>query len=85
MSHFIVQTSSAHMPNSCWGIYRNVAVLEVENGLKSVAMISKRARGCVRVVKHFGPQNVGKTDKCGYRRTLKEAQELADRLNGALT
>jgi hypothetical protein len=80
-THFIVQTSSAKMPQNCWGTYRNVAVLEVEEGLEWVSMISDRARGCKRVVLRYGPQHVGSTDRCAYERTLKRAEEYAARLN----
>ena len=79
---FIVQTASASMPQCCWGIYRRVAVLEVEEGVDRLSMISKRARGCVRGVKTWEKLNVGKTEKCAYRVALAEAEALAATLNG---
>lgn len=57
--------------------YRNVAVLEVEPGA-APKMISERARGVVRIIAHYGPQNVGKTKRCAYERTLAKAKNLAD-------
>lgn len=79
---FIVMTSSAKMPQSCWGTYRNVAVLEVEAGA-SPKMISKRARGVVRIIRHYGPQNVGSTERCAYERTLLDAHALVERYYNA--
>ena len=79
---FIVMSSSAHMPNSCWGIYRNVAIVEIEPGFgERPSMISDRARGVRRVVRHFGPQNVGKTSRCAFARTFAAAQQMADEMN----
>lgn len=66
--------------NSVRGPYRNVAVVEVEAGAEP-KMISTRARGVRRIVRHYGPQSVGKTDRCAYRRTLAEAAELVVKLN----
>jgi hypothetical protein len=44
-------------------------------------MISDRAKGVAKIVEVWDRLNVGKTDKCAYRVALKEAQELAMRLN----
>ena len=76
---YIVMTSSAHMPTSCKGRYRNVAVVEVEDGIYP-KMISTHAKGVRSIVRHFGPQNCGTTDKCAYRRTLVEAAALVESL-----
>lgn len=84
MTHFIVQTAAATPAVKCWGIYRRVAVLEVEQPLLSVKMISPRARGCVRVVKTWENCNVGTTERCAYNRALAEARELAKELNGGI-
>lgn len=79
---FQVMTSTAKMPTSCWGRYRNVAIVEtVDNTYPS--MISERARGVIRIVKHYGPHHVGATDRSAYQRALKEAQEAAAALNAA--
>lgn len=71
------------MPNSCWGRYRRVAVLEVETGTVP-AMISGRARGVVRVVQTWEKRHVGTTDRCAYERAVAEAQELAAELNSEM-
>jgi len=77
-TEYIIMTASAHMPNSCWGIYRRVALVEVEKGVEP-KMISERARGVVRIVRTWENLNVGTTDKCAYRRALAEAKtELAE-------
>jgi hypothetical protein len=80
-THFIVQTSASCMPSSCKGFYRNVAVLEVDDSLSQVSMISERARGCRRIVWYSGKNNVGTTERCAYRRALRKAEELAAKLN----
>lgn len=81
MSKFIVMTAATPMPQSCWGQYRRVAVVEVEGDTKP-KMISKRARGVVRIVKRWEKLSVGKTDRCAYRRALADAGALARALNG---
>ena len=81
MSHYIIQTASAKMPNSCWGEYRRVAVIEVEDGVTSVAMISKRAKGVIRVVETWEGLNVGTTKRCAYERALSAARILVRELN----
>jgi hypothetical protein len=81
MSRYIVKTAAANMPNSCWGTYRRVAVLEVEDGVEDVAMISERARGCIRIVETWERLNVGITDRCAYARALDEARAMARDLN----
>ncbi len=80
MTEYIVQTACAKMPNSCWGQYRRVAVMEVMAGTQP-AMISKRARGVVHIVATWERLNVGTTDRCAYRRALSEAREMARDLN----
>ncbi len=80
-THYIVQTAAAHMPNSCWGNYGKVAVLEVDEGVEQVAMISERARGCHRIVSLWDRLNIGKTDRCAFRQAIKEAEEEAAILN----
>jgi len=80
-THFIVQSAHTHMPNSCWGRYCRVAVLEVEQGLDSVAMISDHARGCVRVVATWEKCHVGKTERDAASRAHRAAVEMAAELN----
>lgn len=82
-THYIVQTAAANMPNSCWGTYRRVAVLEVDADYDAVSMISERARGCVRVVETWERCNVGTTARCAYWRAQDAAYGLATELNAA--
>lgn len=63
------------------GHYRNVAVVEYQGEVPK--MISPRARGMVRVVRHYGSHYVGRTARCAYRLTLAEAETLAQELNNA--
>jgi hypothetical protein len=44
------------------------------------AMISRRARGVVRLI-DYGHHNVGRTERCAYRRTLRDAEARAKELN----
>lgn len=81
---YVVMTSSAHMPQSCKGTYRRVAVVRVlyydwNRGVKP-AMISDRARGVSRVI-DLGKHSVGKTARCAYQQALVRAEELAAELN----
>jgi len=80
---FIIQTAAAAI-RTCWGVYRRVAVLEVEVDAEGepvgVAMISERARGVVRIVETWEACNVGKVHRrggagrCAYSRALVEAE-----------
>jgi hypothetical protein len=84
MTHYIVQTASAHMPSKVRSPYRRVAILEVADGVECASMISERARDVVRVVETWERLHAG--GKVGannaYARALREAQAKADMLNG---
>ena len=80
-SHYIVQCARASMPQSCWGRYRRVGVLEVPAGVHSVRMISERDPEVIQVVETWEKLNVGTTERGAYQRALTEAHALADRLN----
>ena len=82
-------TSAAAMPQSCWGVYRRVAVLEVDPGARP-AMISERARGVRRIVATWERLNVGKValhaglrpvGRCAWSRAMKDAAEMAEEMN----
>ncbi len=79
-----VLTSSAHMPSSCKGNYRNVAVvkltLDYAEAGKRPATISERAEGIVEVI-HLGAHHVGTTPRCAYQRALSDAANRAAELN----
>jgi len=77
---YIVKTSTARMPNSCWGRYRHVAVMEVDPGTVP-SMISPRARGVRRIVQTWDRRHAGQTDRCAYRVALAEAAALAAQFN----
>lgn len=78
---YLIQTSKAKMPGTCWGTYYNVAILEVDSILRrSVSMISNRARGVVEVYRHLGHHHVSKTTRDAYSRALREADSILDRL-----
>lgn len=85
MTKHIVKTATACMPNSCWGRYGKVAVLEVEvdsdGKPASPKMISDRARGVVKVVEVWDRLNMGTTARCAYRVALAEAEVMAAELN----
>ena len=79
---FVVMQAAACMPNSCWGRYRKVAVVEIEDGFKGKPkMISRRAKGVARVVALWDKQSVGKTARCAFRQALAAAEALCARLN----
>lgn len=84
---WIVMTSSAAMPSSCKGHYRNVALVELKCSWdypehNRPSRIDSRDRKIARV-RHWGAHNVGKTDRCAYKRTLARAERLAQELNDA--
>lgn len=81
-THFIVQTASTRCASK-FGVYRKVAILEVEEGLECVSMISSRAKGCVQVVAEWDRLNVGKTDKSAYYMQLADAEDACKKLNSA--
>lgn len=84
---WIVMTSAANMPSSCWGRYRNVALVQLTqyataNGLRP-ARIDDRDRSILRIAgKHH--YNVGKTARCAYARAVAAAQAEADRRNNLM-
>ena len=81
---FIVKTAAASMPNSCWGKYGRVAVLEVVADGPPPKIISARARGVVRVVRTWERLFWGSSSRCAFERARRAAQELADELNEAV-
>jgi hypothetical protein len=83
----IVMSASCTPSSRCWGKYKRVALVVVDRdvlrelGREVPTMISKNAKGVVRIVRIWKNQNVGKTVNCAYRRALVEARELAARIN----
>ncbi len=82
---FIVMTACEKMPSGCWGRYKRVAVVEVEEGYDDYnnrpKMISERARGVKRIVCQWRKQNVGFTEKCAFMRAYQEAYNMVNELN----
>ena len=85
MSMHIVMTASAKMPSSCKGRYGKVAVVQLNQEYtaqgKRPKFIGERAKGVLRVVWQSGPQNMGKTERCGFARARAEAERYAHELN----
>ena len=63
------------------GKYRHVAVIEVEDGVSHVRMISARARGVRRVVRVWERLYAGGSDRCAFAQAYAAAQQCADELN----
>ena len=82
MSRFIVK--DLHAAKTCWGTYRRIAVLEVEDDVKEVHMISERARGVLRVVATWERLWVGSSRRCAFEKAMEEAHEMAEDLNSPL-
>ena len=76
MDYYKLITAAAQMPQSCWGTYRRIAIVQVESADTEPAMISERARGVIQIVATWEKLNVGKTDRCAYAKALKEAEEM---------
>ncbi len=91
---WIVMTSSAKMPNSCWGQYRNVALVYLNQEYTATGkvpkLISERARGVARLstvgrgVIRMGHHHVGRTARSAYHRALAEAERRAHALNNLM-
>lgn len=83
---WIVMTSAAQMPQNCWGRYRNVALVKLDQRFTALdlrpAMISARARGVLRV-RHLGHFHDGRTTRCACSQAVARAEALAVELNNA--
>lgn len=79
MRHFQIMTASERMPGGCMGRYRRIALVETET-TERPAMISKRARGMVRIIQEWRCLNSGLTERCAYRRALVEAEAALEKL-----
>lgn len=76
-------TAAAHMPNSCWGTYGKIAVVETD-GVHTPKQIHPRHRAVIRIVGCWDRLNIGKTDQCAFRRKLAEAKATAEKLNASV-
>ena len=78
---FIIMTATAKMPNSCWGRYMRVAVVETDGTRPK--MISERARGVVRIVQTWERRNAStRGPNTAFARATREAADLVAKLNG---
>ena len=83
-NRYIVKMASCSMPQSCWGFYGRVAVIEVDHdSMKNdgITMISCRAKGVKSIPWMCDKQNVGDTDKSAFWEAYNAAVELARSLN----
>jgi hypothetical protein len=85
MARYIVMTASAQMPSSCRGVYKRVAVVElntdyIDKGIRPL-MISPTAQGVRRIVETWERCNVGSTERSAYAVAMREAEALAAKLN----
>ena len=76
---YIVRVSSAHMPNSCWGRYVHVAVLEVDPGVTHSPAIDDRIRGVRRVVWYAPKCHVGSTARSASECAIAAAEAYAEK------
>jgi hypothetical protein len=84
----IIYTASAAMPSSCKGTYRNVHVIAVNywNAWNpNFRPSSIRGKDVLRVIRSWGPCNVGKTERCSYQQALARAREVCRDWNSART
>jgi len=85
MDRYIVMNSRTRMPPSCWGCYRRVAVVELDDDAlragETPRMISTRARGVRRIIQTWEKLHVGSTERSAFRRALREARAMAQALN----
>ena len=87
MKEAIVMVRTAKMPATCWGRYARVGVVIVDRDIVpegEPAMLSKRARGVVRVVETWEACHVGTTERCASARAFAEATTMAERCNREL-
>lgn len=82
-TEWILKTSSAKMPSSCRGIYKKLAIMEVEKGYEPPS-ISLRHKQVKQIFKLWEPLFQGKTEKSEYFRYKKKAEELVAKLNAGV-
>ena len=74
----IIKESTAKMPQSCWGRYVIVAVLDCDEWTTLPKMISRRAKGVREVLWSSGPVHLG-----GSRSAAAKAHQCAAELVAA--
>lgn len=85
---FYVLDKAAKMPSSCkWGGYRKVAVVEAAVPGECPTAIDARRADVADIVCVWDRLSGGRSDgtRTAYARALKEAKEMAERLNAEVT
>lgn len=75
---YVILTSQAKMPSSCWGKYGRVAILEIKEGMKAPRIITDRAKSVIRIVRTWENRFCGKTNKSAFYKALEEAQKIVN-------
>jgi len=80
---WIVMTAAAHMPSSCRGNYRKIALVEVKDIKEMPFRIDSRDSRILQIIQ-MGNHHFGKTARCAYQRELAAAKARCDELNSQL-
>ena len=80
MAAWVVMTSTAKMPSSCWGRYRNIILVKVEDPENPPPRADRRIKAILQM-HHLGPYHVGLTDRDAYTKAYRSAVERAAKLN----
>ena len=78
---YVVMTSAAKMPSSCWGRYGNVGIMSVAPGAPMPRIM--RESKTASVVWYRGKLNKGSSSRCAFEQALTEATAKAAELNAA--
>jgi hypothetical protein len=82
---FWVVASGTPMPESCWGSYGRVGVLELESeDSEPPLMLSDHPKRVVRVVQTWEDLFIGKTSRCAFEKAWELACDLASSMAGEL-
>jgi hypothetical protein len=73
-SQFIVRTSCAKMPNSCWGSYVHVGVIEVHHGHYTPQLRDTKSQ---TLRWYSGRNNSGTSDRCAAAVSWRAARAAA--------
>jgi hypothetical protein len=76
-SEFVIRTSNAKMPGSCWGRYVHVGVIEVHHG-HYTPQLRDTASQTLRW--YSGRNNSGTSDRCAAAVALRSARKAAARM-----
>ena len=82
MDKYIVMTAEAKMPSKCRGKYGRIAIVETD-GINLPKQINPTHKSVIRIVRSWERLNIGKTDKCAFKKALIEANDICKELNMA--